>query len=74
MRDRFQPVDRTWLEAERRKKGFMQKEVAAAAEMHATRYNRIECGMVDPTLREAFAISRMLGFDVNLFGDEKTLD
>ena len=74
MRRGFKPVDRTWLEYERKKCGMYQSEVAEKADMHVTRYNRIECGMIDPTLREAMAIARALDFDVNRFAEEREIE
>lgn len=70
----FRPMDRSWLETERKKHNKTQSELAEKAGVHVTRYNRIERGLIDPTLREAFLIAKALGFDVNLFDAEHALE
>lgn len=66
----MRPITRPLIAATRREKGLTQEQLAEAVGLHRNTYATIERGVRTPSLKNAVAISKVLGKSVNeLFSD-----
>lgn len=65
--------DRSWLETARRSQGRSQSNVATAAGMDVSNYNRVEKGLSEPGIKSGLRICDFLRIDPHSFLTEKAI-